>query len=421
VTSRTFGSLRNFNYRLYAAGQLVSNSGTWMQRATQSWLVLQLTGGDATAVGITTGLQFTPLLFLGLWGGVIADRYPKRRLLIITQTAMGVQALTLGLLVVSGHAQVWHVYALAFAMGLATVVDNPVRQSFVIEMVGPEQLGNAVALNSATMNAARLFGPALAGFLITAIDTGPVFLVNAVSYAAVIAGLSLMREHELHPVERAARGRRQLREGLRQVRTRPDLRRILLLVAVAATFGQNFQVTIALMAGNVFRTGAGSYGVLFTALGVGALAGALLAARRREQSNGLLILSTAGFGACVLLAGLAPSYWTFMIVLVPAGLTWLTLTTSANTLIQLSIAPAMRGRVMALYLLALHGGTPFGAPLVGVVSGAFGTRYGLIVGGLVPLAVAVTVGVRYVLARRATRAEPVTAPGVPLSDVPARD
>lgn len=409
--SRTFSSLRNFNYRLYAAGQLVSNSGTWMQRAAQAWLVLELTNGDAAAVGITTGLQFTPLLFFGLWGGMLADRYSKRRILILTQTAMGVNALFLGLLVISGHAQVWHVYLLALAHGFATLVDNPARQAFVSEMVDTEDVGNAVALNSATMNAARLFGPALAGFLIVAIGTGPVFVVNAATYAAVIAGLWLMRTSELHQVARAGRGRRQLREGLRAVRAHPDIMRLLVLVAAAATFGQNFQVTIVLMAAGAYHTDAGSYGLLFTALGVGALTGALLAARRRTQTPALVIAAGGAFGLFVLLTGLAPTYWAFMILLVPAGLTWMTMTTSSNTYVQLTIEPAVRGRVMGLYVLCVQGGTPIGAPLIGALSAGLGPRYGLIIGGLVPLLVAAGVAVWHVLSAPTSPAGTPTSAG----------
>ncbi|MBW8485720.1 MFS transporter [Actinomadura parmotrematis] len=382
-----FRSLRTRNYRLFAAGQVVSNTGTWMQRVAQDWLVLELAkGSGGSALGITTGLQFLPLLLFGLWGGVVADRYPKRRVLMLTQVSMGVLALVLGLLAISGSAQVWHVYLLAFGLGLATVLDNPTRQSFVVEMVGKEDLPNAIALNSAIFNGARLVGPAVAGVLIAAIGTGPVFLVNAASFGAVLFGLYLMRPAELYagPVVKRAKG--QLREGLRYVRGRRDLVLVLVLVGFVATFGMNFQVTIALVARQVFHTGASSFGLASSMLAVGALTGALLAARRASRPRmRLLLLAPLAFGVFEVLSGLMPFYWAFLLMLVPTGIALMTFTTAANATMQLGVAPEMRGRVMGLYMFVFVGTNPIGAPVVGWMAETFGPRMSIVFGGLIAI------------------------------------
>ncbi|WP_019629070.1 MFS transporter [Actinomadura atramentaria] len=382
-----FRSLRVPNYRRYAAGQVVSNTGTWMQRVAQDWLVLELAGASGgTALGITTALQFLPLLLFGLWGGVIADRYPKRRLLMITQVSMGVLALTLGLLSVTGTAQVWHVYVLAFGLGLATVIDNPVRQAFVVEMVGRDDLQNAVALNSATFNGARLLGPAVAGVLIAWIGTGPVFLVNAASFAAVLVGLARMRTGELNVSEPVPRAKGQLREGLRYVRGRRDLLMVLVLVGFVATFGMNFQITIALVARDVFHTGASSFGLASSMLAVGALTGALLSARRTTRPRLRLLLGAALlFGALETVTGVMPAYWAFLVLLVPTGIALMTFTTSANASMQLGVAPEMRGRVMGLYMFVFMGTNPLGAPTVGWMAEHFGARLSIVLGGAVTL------------------------------------
>lgn len=388
-----FRSLRVRNYRLFASGQVVSNTGTWMQRVAQDWLVLELTHGSGTALGITTGLQFLPLLLFGLWGGVLADRYPKRRILLATQAAMGLLALVLGVLALTGTAQVWHVYALAFGLGMATVIDNPARQSFVIEMVGRRDLPNAIALNSATFNGARVVGPAAAGVLIAWIGTGPVFLLNALSFGAVIFGLLAMRTAELHPAEQVPRAKGQLREGLRYVRGRRDLLLVLVLIGFVATFGMNFQVTMALVTREVFGVGASSFGLASTMLAVGSVTGALLAARRTRPRMRLLLSAALLFGLLEIATGLMPTYWSFLILLVPTGLALMTVTTTANATMQLNVAPEMRGRVMGLYMFVFLGTNPLGAPLIGWLAEHFGPRMGIVAGGVVALLAALAVTV----------------------------
>ena len=386
--SPTFRSLRNRNYRLYYAGGIVSNTGTWMQRVAQDWLVLQLSGGSGVALGITTGLQFLPMLLLGPWAGTLADRYSKRRLLLLTQAFMGVVALVLGLLDVTDLVEVWHVYVLAGLLGIGSAVDNPARHAFVIEMVGSDDLPNAVGLNSASFNLGRVLGPGLAGLLIEVFDTGPVFLLNALSFVAVIAALLRMDAAALSPAHRVARGRGQVREGMRYVLRRPDLLTVMVLVFFVGTFGLNFQITTALMATQVFDKGAGEFGILGSIMAVGSLTGALLAARRGRPRLRLLLLAAFAFGAVEVASGLMPTYLTFAAMLVPAGLTALTFITAANSTMQLGVAPVMRGRVMALYMAVFFGGTPIGAPLVGAVAEAFGARWSLILGGVVSAAAA---------------------------------
>jgi MFS family permease len=386
-----FRSLRDHNYRLFAAGQMVSNTGTWMQRVAQDWLVLELAHGSGMALGITTGLQFLPLLLFGLWGGVIADRYSKRRVLMLTQISMGVLALILGVLVLTGMAQVWHVYVLAFGLGLATVVDNPTRQTFVVEMVGKADLPNAIALNSAMFNGARVLGPAVAGVAMALVGTGPVFLINAASFGAVLFGLKAMNEADLRAPEPVPRAKGQLREGLRYVRGRRDLVMVLVLVCFVATFGMNFQMTTALVARQVFHSGASSFGLASTMLAVGALAGALLAARRIEPSRRLLLSAAVLFGVLEMITGLMPTYWSFLALLVPTGMAMMTFTTAANATMQLTVAPEMRGRVMGLYMFVFLGTNPLGAPLVGWMAEEFGPRMSIVIGGLVAMVAAATV------------------------------
>ncbi|WP_058045818.1 MFS transporter [Streptomyces roseifaciens] len=387
----TFSSLRIRNYRLFATGQVVSNTGTWMQRIAQDWLVLSLTGSSA-AVGITTALQFLPMLFLGLYGGVIADRYPKRTLLVATQAAMGVTGLALAVLTLSGHVQVWHVYLTAFALGLVTVVDNPARQAFVVEMVGPADLRNAVSLNSANFQSARLVGPAVAGVLITAVGSGWAFLLNGLSFVAPVAGLLLMRTSELHKVDRAPRGKGQLREGLRYVAGRPDLIWPIVLVGFIGTFGFNFPIWLTAFVNDVFHGGAGTYGLLNTLMAGGSLVGALLAARRGSSRLRLLVGAALLFGLLEITAALAPSFWVFAVLLVPIGMFGLTINVTANSSVQLATDPAMRGRVMSLFMMVFMGGTPLGAPLVGWVTDAYGARVGFLAGGAVATLAATGVG-----------------------------
>ena len=380
----TFRSLRERNYRLFASGQVVSLSGTWAQRVAQDWLVLEISPDPGLALGVTTALQFLPVLLFGLYGGLLADRYDKRRLLVGAQAVMGMLAVLLGVLDLTHVVQLWHVYALAFALGLASVVDTPARQSFVSDLVGPADLPNAVSLNSATFNSARIVGPAVAGLAISAVGTGWVFVGNAVSYVAVLGGLLMMRTAELYPGSRAPRARGQLVEGLRYVRQRPQLLVPLAMVFMVGTFGFNFQITLALVAKQVFRTGAGSFGLLTSMFAAGSLIGALTSARRQGLPRTRTMLAAALlFGLMEMVVGLAPSYAVMAVVLVPTGIAALLFTTTANSLVQLGSEPHVRGRVMALYVLVFLGGTPVGAPLIGLLAQVFGPRSSLLVGGLV--------------------------------------
>lgn len=378
--SPTFRAFKVRNFRLYATGAIISNTGTWMQRVAQDWLVLELTH-SGTALGIVTGLQFLPALLISPYAGLIADRFPKRRVLTITQLAMGAVALVLGGLTVSGMVQTWHVYALAFLFGIGTAFDAPTRQSFVVEMVGKDELSNAVGLNSASFNAARLIGPGLAGLLIHWIGTGPVIIINGLTYAAVILSLHLMRTSELHTPKVAARQKGMIRDGMRYLWRRPDLMMVLVAVFFAGTFGLNFQLTSALMATSAFHKGAGEYGILGSILAIGSLAGALLAARRVRTRGRLVVGAALAFGAMVIISGLMPTYLSFAAVLPLVGFTALTMLTAANATMQLGIEPTMRGRVMALYMTVLMGGTPIGSPFIGWVGQEFGARWSLIVGG----------------------------------------
>jgi MFS family permease len=389
--SPTFRSLSNRNYRLYASGAVVSNVGTWMQRVAQDWLVLQLTHNNGTALGVTTGLQFLPILLLSPYAGLVADRFRKRRLLQVTQTMLAVPALVLGVLAVTGVAQTWMVYLLAFVFGIGSAFDAPARQAFVSEIVGQDEITNAVGLNSASFNLARMIGPALAGLLIAALGsgvpaTGVVIMVNAVSYGAVILSLQKMRERDLHPSRQVERAKGMIRDGVRYTIARPDLMLILTIVFFAGTFGLNFQITSALMATEVFHKGAGEYGILGTTLAIGSLAGALLAARRVRVRHRLVILAAVSFGVAEVLGGLMPSYLAFAAWTPVIGIASLTMITSANATFQTSLAPEMRGRGMALYMMIFMGGTPIGAPIVGWVGQTFGARWTLIGGGLATLA-----------------------------------
>lgn len=391
--SVTFRSLRVRNYRLFASGQVISLSGTWAQRVAQDWLVLELSHNSGLALGITTGLQFLPMLLFGLYGGVLADRYDKRTLLIGAQIAMGALALALGILDLAGLVALWQVYVLAFLLGLASVVDTPVRQAFVVEMVGPDDLPNAVSLNSATFNASRIVGPAVAGLAISSVGTAPVFLANAASYVAVVVGLVAIRRVELYGARRVPRARGQLREGLAYVRADPRLYVPIALVAVVGTFGLNFQITLALIAKQTFQLGAGSYGLLTAMLATGSLLGALLSARRSAPPSARVLFGSAlAFGILEVLTGLAPTYVVMAALLVPTGAAVLTFTTTANSMVQLSSAAHMRGRVMALYVLVFLGGTPFGAPVIGAVAEALGPRSSLLIGGAVSAVAAAAAG-----------------------------
>jgi len=377
----------------------VSNTGTWMQRVAQDWLVLELTHGSGTALGIATGLQFLPQLLFSLWGGVIVDRYRKRNILLATQAIMGMLALILGVLALTGVVAVWQVYVLAFALGLVAVVDNPARQTFVAEMVGREGMANAIALNSATFNLARIAGPAVAGLVIGAVGTPAAFLVNAASYGAVLIGLKLMRVSDLRPVARAPKAPGQLREAFGYVRARPDLWLTLVLVFFVATFGMNFQVTTALMSKGVFHTGASEFGLASAMFALGALGGALAAARRSRPTMRLLLATALAFGLLETVTGLMPTFWSFLLLLVPTGLAVLMFTTTANSATQLGTDPGVRGRVMGLYMFVFLGGAPLGSPLVGWAAEVFGPRASLIAGGVISAAAAAGVGLLLARAR----------------------
>lgn len=384
--SAMFRALENRNYRIWAGGALVSNVGTWMQRIAQDWLVLTvLTDHSGTAVGITTALQFLPSLLLGPYGGVLADRYRKRRILLWTQVAMGLCGLAIGLLVVTGNAQLWHAYLAALCLGLASAIDAPARQAFVSELVGREHLTNAVSLNSASFNTARLTGPAIAGVLIAWVGTGPVFLLNAVSFAGVIISLSRIRTSELTLATPAARSKHPVMDGLGYVRQRPDLVLILVMVSVIGAFGMNFAITNALMATVEFRAGPGEFGLLGSVMAVGTLAGALLAARRSGPRLRFLLGGALGVGVFSLLASASPSIWLYAAVLIPLGLACITFLNSCNTTIQLTVKPQFRGRVLALYLAILQGGTAVGAPLLGWIGTEFGARWSVAAAGAIVL------------------------------------
>jgi MFS family permease len=378
--SPTFSSLSIYNYRVYFAGALVSNVGTWMGRVAQDWLVLtQLTDNDPIALGVVTGLQFAPMVLLAPWAGMVADRFRKRRILFATQSMLAVTSLLTGVLVVTGVVELWHVYLLALLQGLATAIDNPARQTFVSEMVPRTSLANAVSLNSASFNAARILGPGVAGLVIAAVGTGPAFFVNTLSFVAVLLALTQMKTELLRPAPRS-RGKGQIRDGLRYVRRRPDIILIMVLVFVLGTFGMNFQLTTALMATQQFHKGAGEYGLLGSIMAIGSLSAALMSARRPRPRLRILLVALAGFVVSSGAAALAPSYLWFAVLLVPVGLSALTVLTSANSMVQLGVDAHMRGRVMALYMAIFMGGTPLGAPLIGWIGASWGPRWTILVG-----------------------------------------
>jgi len=373
-----FRSLSVVNYRIWFAGALVSNIGTWMQRTAQDWIVLtQLTDYNATAVGITMALQLGPQLVLMPWSGLIADRFNRRKLLILTQALMGLLALGLGLLTVTGTAQLWHVYLFALGLGVVAAVDAPARQTFVSELVSDDNLSNAVALNSASFHGARLIGPAAAGLLTVAIGAGWVFMINAVTFAATVVAMLLLRTAQLRLSPKAGRKRGQLTAGFRYVRGRPDIVVVLIVVFLIGTFGLNFAIFTSTMATVEFGMGATEFGILSSIMAVGAVIGALLSARRSRARLRLIVGGAALFGVACAVSALMPTYASFAVSLVFVGLSSITLMTTANAYVQTSTAPEMRGRVMALYMAIFVGGTPLGAPLVGWVADTFGPRWAL--------------------------------------------
>ncbi|MER6534642.1 MFS transporter [Streptomyces sp900105755] len=409
-------------FRRYLLGQLVSNIGTWMQRAAQDLLVLHTTGNSGSAVGIVTALQFLPQTLLGLTGGVLADRYPKRRTLLLTQTAMAAQSLLLGLLTVTGAVNLPSLYALAFALGTATAVDSPARNAYICELVSHERAASAVSLNAAQFNTARAIGPALAGLAVAAFGTGPVFLLNTASYLAVLYGLITVRTDVPDAAVRARPGRTRAREALRHIAATPELLLPVTLVAFVGTFGLNFQVTVSLVALTVFHTGAATFGYLSAAYALGSLLGAIHWANHgRPPTVRRLVSATIGFGALEVAQGLMPGYGSFLVLLFVTGCAAVTVTTTANALIQLHADPPLRGRVLSVYFLVLLGGTPVGAPLVGLVSDTLGARFTLVLGGVVSLATALALSVLFGsrTRRRIRITEPTPVTGSPFAPVPA--
>jgi len=393
--SRAFRSLNNFNYRTWAIGALVSNVGTWMQRTAQDWLVLtELTHHNASAVGIVMALQFGPQLLLLPWTGWVADHYDQRKLMMVTQAVMGALALLLGLLTVVGIVQLWQVYVFAFLFGCASAFDAPVRQTFVAQLVGDADLPNAVALNSTSFNAARMIGPAAAGLLIAGVGTGWAFVINGLSYVAVLCSLAWLRTAELHVHPRGSAQGRGMLAGLHYVWKRPDLMALLVMLFLIATFGLNFPIFIGTMAVSVFHTDARGYSLLSSTMAVGSVVGALLAARRERTRFSALVAGAGVFGVGCLLAAVAPGYLWFAAALALTGVAALTFTNTSNSLLQLSTEPAMRGRVMALRLGIALGTTPVGAPIVGWVADHAGPRWALGVAAASGFA-ALAVGMRY--------------------------
>jgi len=389
----TFRSLAGFNYRLWAVGALVSNVGTWMQRTAQDWLVLtELTHHSATALGTVMALQFGPATLLVPFTGYAADRFDRRRLLLATQSTMALLALGLGLLTLLGWVKLWHVYVFALAQGCTTAFDAPARQTFVSELVPETRISNAVALNSSSFSAARMVGPAVAGLLIGSVGSGWVFLLNAASFVAVIGSLLLLRVNELYRREPIAQTNRGLAQGVSYVWHRQELRAVMTMVLLMATFGFNLPIFIATMSVRAFGRGPSEYGLVSSLLAAGALIGALLSARRSRPRGALLVIGAALFGTGLALASIMPSFLLFGLTLTGVGIAAQTFTTTANGTVQLATEPHMRGRVMAIFLAIQIGTTLVGAPLVGLVADHYGPRWAMGVGALAGL-LAALVGV----------------------------
>jgi MFS family permease len=380
VARRTFSSLSVPNYRLYFFGQIVSMSGTWIQSVAQMWLVYQITG-SGVALGVVTALQFTPVLVAGMWGGIVADRFDKRKILMATQSAAALLAALLGILTAFEIVELWMIYVLAFALGSVSVIEVPTRQSFVIEMVGEDQLSNAIGLNSTVFTSARVIGPAIAGVLIAGVGIAWCFLINALSFAAVIVSLTKMNAAELHRGAPVERSKGQLREGLRYVWNTPILRTSLLMMAIIGTIAFNFRILLPVMAEEEFGGGAGTYGALSAVMGVGTVLGALFVASRKYPTRKTLIYSAMAYGVLIVIAGLAPNVSLEMIALVPMGAAGIAFIATANSTLQLNAKESMRGRVMALYSVVFLGSTPIGSPIVGWIGETFGVRSGFFISG----------------------------------------
>jgi len=406
---RSFTSLRVPNYRRYFAGQIVSLSGNWMQVVAEMWLILSLTG-SGLAVGFTSALQFLPMLLFGAWGGLIADRFPKRSLLVVTQTFMAIPALILFGLTTAGIVAPWMVFALVFARGSINSIDNPTRQSFAIEMVGSSRVVNAVSLNSVLIHSARILGPAGAGIVIATLGVGPCFLINALSFAAMIVALRRMESAELRPAPPASREPRAVRAGIGYVVRTPALAIPLGMMAVVGTLGFNFQVILPLLARFSFDGNAAVYTSLAIAMGAGSVIGALVAGARGRVGPGLLIGAAVGFGIASLLAAAAPSLPLELLALIPLGAASVTFAAGINSSLQLAAEPAMRGRVMALYSMVFLGSTPIGGPLTGWLSESIDPRAGLVLAGAAGLAAAFGAHAAF---RRHPSIEPRTAGSVP--------
>jgi len=373
---RSFDSLQVPNYRRYFAGQVVSLSGNWMQTVAEVWLILSLTG-SGFAVGITTALQFLPILIAGAWGGALADRFSKRKLLLFTQGAMMVPPLILFAVTLSGAVQPWMVFALVFVRGSLIAIDNPARQAFVMEMVGPDRIVNAVSLNSVIVHSARVAGPALAGILIATACVAPCFGLNAATFPVMIWALWGMDGRRLAPTPRSDSGKRGVMEAVRYVRRTPELKVPLLLMAIVGTLGLNFHVVLPLLARLTFEGGASSYAVLVSAMGVGSVIGALVTGARGQTGLGVIAFSALAFGGLALAAALMPSLAMEIPVLALLGAAAVTFAAAVNSTLQLVVSPEMRGRVMALYTVVFLGSTPIGGPLVGWISEAYDPRYAL--------------------------------------------
>lgn len=401
--SAMFRSLSGYNYRVWSAGAIVSNVGTWMQRTAQDWVVLtQLTHHDAAAVGFVMALQFGPQLLLLPLSGLVADRFDQRKVLMATQAIMGALGLALGLLTVTNVVQLWEVYVFALLLGCAAAFDAPARQTFVSQLVGGGNLSNAVALNSASFSAARMIGPAVAGLLTAVVGAGWVFLINAASFAAVLISLKFLRVDELEHSARVVRKRGNLIEGFRYVRSRPDIMVILVMVFLVGTFGFNFPIFISTMSTVVFHQGAAEFGILSSVMAVGSVIGALLSARRERPRMRFLFIATAVFGIACAVAAFMPTFWGFGAALAVVGLASQTMMTTANGTVQLSTPAPVRGRVMAIYMAIFMGGTPIGAPIVGWVANEFGPRWALGVGATAG-ALAALVGLYWLVRYRSLR------------------